>query len=645
MSIPTLNLDHMLRLSTALVPPRDRYAVKVRRGPRITLERHPESPDPTNLRATRAWVKAADGPTAIDLFCGAGGLSLGLAEAGFRLLAGADSDPYALETYAANLPGLAYYGDLTDPTDFLQHLTAWGVRRVDLVAGGVPCQPFSRAGRSKMRSLVQARVRHEDDARVDLWKSFIQVVSALRPRAVLLENVPDLAEWNEGAVLVGFCESLRELGYTTDARILAAHQHGVPQHRSRLFIVGLRGRRSFNWPSPKKGKSPTLWDAISDLPVVDGGQREEQINYDRPLTSLQRHLRSELQAIDRHLVRDHITREVRPDDLEAFLAIPEGGTYKDVPVSLRRYRSDIFVDKYKRLSRNELSRTITAHIAKDGYSYIHPVQNRTLSIREAARVQTFPDRFRFAGEPSHRYRAIGNAVPPLLGESMGAALKRALSETHHPPRRAQHQSFRDELMKWHSSNGRTYSWRSGATPWAVLLAEMCLHRTRADQVQKVFPQLLKLAPTPDALVNAREGFSQMSASLGLRWRTDNIVRVAELLVEQFDGRVPDTLDGLMRLPGVGDYVANAVLCFGFGRPAILVDTNTERIVGRVIGQTGSRGAWKRRLGLYRLAGPRGADSPFNYALLDLGALVCRASSPRCDSCPVARHCAMAGSRN
>src|SRR5579872_4297516 len=106
MSIPALNLDRMLRLSTALVPARDRYAVKVSRGPCITLNRHPESPDPTDLSATRAWVKAADGPTAIDLFCGAGGLSLGLAEAGFTVLAGADSDPFAMETYAANLPGL-----------------------------------------------------------------------------------------------------------------------------------------------------------------------------------------------------------------------------------------------------------------------------------------------------------------------------------------------------------------------------------------------------------------------------------------------------------------------------------------------------------------------------------------------------------
>ncbi len=600
------------------------------------LKTHPESPDPTDLPAVRQWVRSQTGPTAIDLFCGAGGLSLGLQEAGFAVLAGADSDPVAIETYSGNIAGLSYWGDLADPGAFLEHLEAWGIETVDLIAAGIPCQPFSRAGQSKIRSLVKARIRPTDDSRADLWHGLIAVVTAMKPKAVLLENVPDLAVWDEGAVLVGFCESLPALGYHTDARIIGAFDHGVPQHRSRLFIVGTQNGLHFEWPKPDRRAHPTLWSAIGDLPKVEAGQRQDRIAYERPLTSLQRRLRRGVRPEDRHWVYDHVTREIRPDDLEAFRHLVEGGTYEDIPQRLRRYRADIFTDQYKRLSKNHLSRTITAHMAKDGYWYIHPVQHRTLSIREAARLQTFPDWFRFAGEPSHRYRQIGNAVPPLLGRAIGAALAASL-RTRRSTAQPGH-VFRIDLINWHHNNSRNFPWRNGASPWMVLLAEMCLHRTRADQVKAVFDDLMMLAPTPQDLLANERSVRDKLASLGLRWRIDNVIRVAAALVETFDGVVPATRQLLMSLPGVGDYVASAVLCFGFGRPSILMDTNTMRIVSRVGGHTRSAQRWQLRLDLYRLAGAAGADTDFNYALLDLGATTCRASTPRCLVCPVSMHC-------
>ena len=166
---------------------------------------------------------------------------------------------------------------------------------------------------------------------------------------------------------------------------------------------------------------------IGDLPPVPPAHREERSLYlGEPITALQRRLRDSVPEGDRRHITDHITRDVRPDDAEAFRLLGEGQTYRDLPPHLQRYRTDIFDDKYKRLIWDDVSRSITAHIAKDGYWYIHPDQHRTLSIREAARIQTFPDRFRFAGEPSHRYRQIGNAVPPLLAERLGRAIATSL---------------------------------------------------------------------------------------------------------------------------------------------------------------------------------------------------------------------------
>ena len=310
------------------------------------------------------------------------------------MLVGADNDPWAVETHTASVGGIGYTGDLTDPADFLEHLAGWGIQAADLVVGGVPCQPFSRAGHSKLKDLIRAGLRADDDPRAALWQSFMRVVEHLHPRVVLIENVPDLPRWDDGAVLIGFLESFRDLGYSVDARVIDCFLYGVPQHRARLFIVATKDTGSFSWPE-STGEFTSLRDAIGDLPVVPGGQRHEELRYRprRPLTQFQKRMRAACRAVVRRdVIHDHITRAVRADDLEAFELLGEGQTYADLPKRLRRYRSDIFTDKYKRLAWNELSRTITAHLAKDGYWYIHPEQHRTLSVREAARIQTFPAR-------------------------------------------------------------------------------------------------------------------------------------------------------------------------------------------------------------------------------------------------------------
>lgn len=619
-----------------------RTAVPHHRGHALRLEPPEDAPDPVDLQQVRRWVRAAEHPTAIDLFCGAGGLSLGLRDAGFSVLVGADSDRLAIETHTGNLGGLGWTGDLTDPQEFLEHLEQWGIRTVDLVAGGPPCQPFSRAGSAKIRDLVRSGERSAEDPRASLWNSFMTVVEHLRPPAVLIENVPDLPTWDNGAVLVGFYESLRELGYGVDARILDAYRHGVPQHRSRLFIVATRGARKIEWPEEIE-QAPTLRDAIGDLPPAPPAQRaEESLYFGSPESQLARRLRRGMDNGHGGILWDHITRDVRADDHEAFSLMPEGGTYADLPPELQRYRSDIFTDKYKRLSWDEVSRTITAHIAKDGYWYIHPEQPRTLSIREAARVQTFPDDFRFAGQPTHRFRQIGNAVPPLLAEALGKTMRTAIEAPPSDRRREQLNSFHDDLLAWHPDHDRRFPWRGRKTdPWLVLMAEMCLHRARADQVAPVFKELCRLAPTPRRLLENEEATLAAMGPLGLRQRLDNVITVARALVDRFKGQVPETELELRALPAVGDYVAQAVLCFGFGRRSVLIDSNTTRIAGRIFDRGKAR-RFQLRLDLYLLAGPGGPDASFNYALLDLGAQICKVGTPRCEVCPVQSHCATGG---
>lgn len=611
--------------------------MRYHQGPRVRLTPPADAPDPKDLAAVRRWVRTQEGPTAIDLFSGAGGLSAGLQAAGFAVLVGADNDKIALETHLANIGGLGYDRSLSNPEPFLARLQDWGITRVDLVAAGLPCQPFSQAGHSKIRSLVTAGKRKKHDPRARMWRSFLTIVGQLHPRLVLIENVPQLAAWRDGALIIELRDKLHALGYRTEARVLRAADHGVPQHRRRLFIVGMKPGVRVAWPRPTRHDT-SLRAAISDLPIVKPDQRKDPLRYRGPKTSYQRRMRRGLVGRPGRDVYDHITRALRTDDEEAFRLLKQGGIYRDLPNRLRRYRSDIFHDKYNRLVESAPSRAITAHLAKDGYWYIHPTQHRTLSVREAARLQSFPDRFRFAGTPMHRFRQIGNAVPPLLAEALGIELLRALREQSKEKRHPDTEAFRRKLLAWHEKHGRSFPWRAKrVTPWKVLIAEICLRRTRADQVLPVYRKLVRIAPTPAALVARAPEVSGLLRTLGLRWRARNLVATARVLAREYDGRIPRSESALRKLPGVGEYVARAVLSFAYRRPAVILDTNTTRIVSRVTAREQGH-AWQARLDLYELAGRAGADASFNYALLDLGALVCKPRDPLCDACPVRDLC-------
>ena len=550
-----------------------------------------------------------------------------------------------METHAANIPGLTWVGDLTDPTDFMDQLDRWGIKSVDLLAGGPPCQPFSRAGTAKIGSLVKSGSRPAHDERADLWRSFFAILDRLSPRAMLFENVPDFARAQSGAVLVSLIEELRHRGYRAHVQELKAWRYGVPQHRSRLFVVGGAAGVEFRWPEPADER-PTVWQAIGDLPAVVPDTREEVQSYiGQPTSTLARALREGLHGTEAGLIRDHITRAVRADDAVIYRHMKPGDTYLDVPEHLRRYRHDIFDDKYVRLSFDDVSRTITAHIAKDGYWYIHPQQDRTLSVREAARIQTFPDRFRFAGHPTSRFRQIGNAVPPLLASAIATEVRRSVNAGLQPNQIGEQKAyygptFRRDLIGWSRVHGREFPWRNGKlTPWQFLLVEMCLHRTKADQVARVIREVMSLGGTPESFLANTKELEPYLSTLGLNWRSANMAAAAKHVQDKLGGQVPDSWPELMVIPGVGDYIASAVQCFAFDRPSVLIDTNTHRIARRVLGGDSARPLWSIRLHLRELADEEGADAQWNQALLDLGALVCRSRSPSCGDCPVRSHCA------
>ncbi|BDH56806.1 cytosine-specific methyltransferase [Tsukamurella sp. PLM1] len=395
------------------------YGVKLERSTPLALDRHVDAPDETNFKQWCLKEHAAGRPLAIDLFSGAGGLGLGVEMAGWTVIAAVDNDQKSIETHRANFRGLALNIDMSQRAQVSRIIKSLKGIPVDLIVGGPPCQPFSRAGRSKIKHLVATGTRSPIDERKELWRSFIDVARAVRPRAIIMENVPDMAIGDDLVVIRTIAGILEATGYAVDYRLLDAWHYGVPQHRKRFILQARNDGKNNSWPE-QSSVITTVGDAIGDLPNLMGttGKREMQYDADSS-SSIAKILRDGTKP---SVVYDHITRPVRSDDREAFELMDSTTLYSDLPERLRRYRADTFDDKYKRLDWHGLSRTITAHIAKDGYWYIHPREHRTLTVRESARIQTFPDKFRFAGTRSDAFRQIGNAVPPFLGAAVASAI-------------------------------------------------------------------------------------------------------------------------------------------------------------------------------------------------------------------------------
>lgn len=476
----------------------DPYAVKQVRGPYLKLPQHENHCSTIDELETYCRErKAAGAVLGMDLFAGAGGLSLGLTNAGIEVVFGVDHYEYASRTHAAHFPGMSVDWDLANVEDVERVAEIMKRCDIDVLAGGPPCQPFSRAGRSGIRHLVEKGERESHDARRDLWRAYLEVVLLARPKAVIMENVPDMALDDEMFIFRSMIEELEQIGYSVEAKIVEAWHYGVPQLRNRLILVALRDNVLFSWPEESSLKV-TLGNAINDLPEVEGGWRPEGgadgwIDYQGPTTEYQKLMRRDVPSWQKGRIYDHITRPVREDDREAFEFMTPETKYSDLPDHLRRYRDDIFTDKYKRLDENDLSRTITAHIAKDGYSYIHPREARTLTVREAARVQSFPDYYRFDGPPSAAFKQIGNAVPPRMGEAMGQAILDSLKRNELKVASAIHVS--GYLADWYRGlrdDEMLFPWAKSGSRWKTVLGELLLERASRGNIRTLWPVLKNL---------------------------------------------------------------------------------------------------------------------------------------------------------
>ena len=356
----------------------------------------------------------------IDLFCGAGGLSLGFKQAGFNILAGIDNNEPALKTYQHNMGGaLGLSEDLFNAEEAMKDVTKKiGKKRVDVIIAGPPCQGFSLTG---------SRDLH--DTRNKLYLAVVKAVDFFKPKAFLIENVPGMATLYLGIVKEQIINTFEDMGYAVSVspKPLLAADYGVPQMRKRMIFVGFRkdlGYRYFKFPKPylTPENYVTTGEAISDLPSLKDSLGENITEYTVPAKSnYQKLMRRNSKYLYNHVGTAH-TDKVK----WVISQVPEGGNYKDLPQGVGESRK--FHEAWTRYDSKKPSRTIdTGH-----RNHFHYKWNRVPTVRENARLQSFPDNFLFLGTKTQQYRQVGNAVPPLLAQALAEKIIQHLEHKDDP---------------------------------------------------------------------------------------------------------------------------------------------------------------------------------------------------------------------
>lgn len=356
--------------------------------------------------------------TCVDLFCGAGGLSRGFLDAGFDVVLGVDFDDAVLETFKKNHDGatamkldLFDHNNITVIQDFL---IKKGVNKLDVLVGGPPCQGFSYAGKMDI-----------NDKRNFLYQAMVKLTDKVKPRVVVLENVLAMIQANNGIGAKRIMEGFEKIGYHMQPKVLFAPEYGVPQIRRRVFFVGFRDGEDFVFPEPMVDEEHfvTCEEAISDLPslqqpdgtIVRGDKVQKYAS--EPQSEYQRMMRKNSAVVYNHVgsVPIEKTRKM-------IALVPEGKNYLALP---EQYREQY---KYHEALTRYHSKKPSLTINTGHRSHFHYKWNRIPTVRESARLQSFPDDFVFYGNQSEQFKQVGNAVPPLLGKALALQILKHLDE-------------------------------------------------------------------------------------------------------------------------------------------------------------------------------------------------------------------------
>jgi DNA (cytosine-5)-methyltransferase 1 len=332
----------------------------------------------------------------IDLFAGVGGLSYGFSMADFAVVFAVEHDKEIAYTFQQNHKNTDVFSDDIEKLDI--KALAKKYQDIDIIVGGPPCQGFSQKGK---------RLSLNDD-RNYLFKYFIDFVKIFQPKYFLLENVPNITTTSDGFFKEEILKAFNDLDYSVDVKILNAIKFGIPQNRKRAFFLGRKGTRILELPTTNN-KTTTIKQAIYDLPFINSGEGEEFYEYNTlPSTNYQKLMRKNSNGFYNHQATKHTKLA-----LERLALIPKGKGKEVLPEEHKT--KSIFSGTWTRLKEDEFAPTLTTRFdTPSSGMFTHPILNRCLTVREGARIQSFPDKFIFYGNKSSQLKQVGNAVPPLL---------------------------------------------------------------------------------------------------------------------------------------------------------------------------------------------------------------------------------------
>jgi len=391
----------------------------------------------------------------IDLFCGAGGFAKGFEMTNkFKCIGGIDNKHSAVETHKLNFKdSVSVHSDIREfpPEEFHKLI---GSQIVDVIIGGPPCPTFSTIGHAKIQSVNKdSGSCITEDPRNVLFLDYLEYVKYFKPKMFVMENVPQFLTKYKGQTFKEVKRiierDLPDYKIVEEVKVLNSVNYGVPQNRRRMILVGHLKNYNFEYPpithwfkdsnfniNPSKNKIDpeklephvSVESAISDLPRITDNWRISECEYSKQenLDSYQQLMRQNTNGV----VANNVCRMSNDRAKKVFAHMKQGDIYMDLPKEVRQilpFREDIFKDRLKRLVLKNPSWTILAHIGMDGYMYIHPTELRTLSVREAARIQSFPDDFIFVGNQQETYMQVGNAVPPLMAKAIANSVYEGLT--------------------------------------------------------------------------------------------------------------------------------------------------------------------------------------------------------------------------